>query len=419
MTIGVRQRDGSIRWAIFTAMPVALEDGRGAVVTFVDITDRRAAEKEREALGQRVAEAERLASLGTLAAGLAHEINNPLTFLLGNLELALIGDEIPRHLRQQLTDARDGGARIVRDIGAFSRQDTARVAPFDVGTALEEAIRLTGSQHRHRATLELDVDPGCTALGQEWRAVQVFVDLLSNAALACGEGSPESNRIGIAARVDGKDVVVRIEDDGCGMDADAVARAFVPFFTTRSVGAGTGLGLSISHGIVRGMGGSIELESESGVGTAVTVRLPRSEAAPAPAPPPAAPDQRAPVDTDALRILVVDDEPAIREIARAALSEHALTVVADGQAALDACDRATFDVVLLDLMMPRKTGADVLQALEETAPAQAARVVLMTGGAYTPALRSFVDQTRAPILSKPFGIAELRDAVRAAAGQGR
>ncbi len=230
-TIGVRQRSGEVRWAIFTAMPVDLVDGRGAVVTFVDITDRREAEEEREALSRRVAQAERMASLGTLAAGLAHEINNPLTYLLGNLELALLPLDADDGLRPKLQQAREGGsriARIVRDIGAFARRDSARIAPFDVGAALAEAVRLTAAQVGQRARLELDAPPGCAAIGQEWRAVQVFVNLLSNAALACDDGDDHHIRVSVT-----------VADDGCGMSPDAVSRAFVPFFTTRAVGGGS------------------------------------------------------------------------------------------------------------------------------------------------------------------------------------
>lgn len=406
-------------------MPVDLEGGRGAVVTFVDITDRRAAEEERRAMAGRVAQAERMASLGTLAAGLAHEINNPLTFLLGNLEMALLGGGLGPDLERQLGDARDGGsriARIVKDIGAFARRDSAHIGPFDVGAALDEAIRLTQPQHRQRALIAREIEDGCVGVGQEWRAVQVFVNLLSNAALACPAGRAGEHAITVRAAVEGGQVVIRIEDDGCGMDADQVARAFVPFFTTRDVGVGTGLGLSISHGIMAGMGGSIEFESQAGVGTCVTVRLPRSDAAAATArttTPGAVTHEpgRAPVGR--LSILVVDDEPAILEIARAALSAHDVTAVASGREALAACANREFDAVLLDLMMPELTGADVLRSLERSSPAQAARVVVMSGGVFTHEMRAYVEQTAHPVVTKPFSLAALEDVVRAAAARGR
>lgn len=420
-TIGVKQRSGEIRWALFTAMPVDLEDGRGAVVTFVDITDRRVAEQERQTLAGRVAQAERMASLGTLAAGLAHEINNPLTYLLGNLELALLGTGMPPSLRSQLGDARDGAtriARIVKDIGAFARRDSAQIAPFDVGSALVEAVRLTQPQHRLRAAVHTRISARCVGMGQEWRAVQVFVNLLSNAALACPQGGADRHRIDATVALEDGEVVVRVQDDGCGMGPDEVARAFVPFFTTRDVGVGTGLGLSISHGIISGMGGRIELDSEAGVGTVVTVRLPHSDLSVPQAGPPGS-ARTAARRAGQLRILVVDDEPAIREIARAALAGHLLTTVESGRAALAACEEQDFDAILLDLMMPELTGADVLHELERRSPEQAARVVLMTGGAYTAALRAFVEGGAHPVVSKPFRLVELEDAVRAAATRGR
>ncbi len=166
------------------------------------------------------------------------------------------------------------------------------------------------------------------------------------------------------------------------------------------------------------MGGQIELDSEAGAGTRVAVRLPRAQAAPeARSSRPTSPiAPRAPDAPDApLRVLVADDEPSILEIASAALDDHDLTCVHSGSEALQAAEAERFDVVLLDLMMPGLTGADVFQTWVERAPLQAQRVVFMTGGAYTPAVRAFAEDCDQPDLSKPFTLAALRDAVRAVA----
>lgn len=235
------------------------------------------------------------------------------------------------------------------------------------------------------------------------------MNLLSNAAHACGFGDPEAHVVEVIGRREGDTVVLRVVDDGCGMTEDEAAQALVPFFTTRDVGEGTGLGLSISHGIVGSMGGSMELESALGAGTTVWIRLPAvdipdapvTDAAPAPTALPTAP----------LRILAIDDEPEIHALLREALHTHRVESAHNGTEALERLAATPWDVVLLDVMMPRMSGIEVLRRLEADAPDVAAKVVLITGDAFTPKTRAFLDETTRPCLTKPFQLAELHQLV--------
>ncbi len=418
-TIGVRQRSGEVRWAVFSALPVELPGGRGAVVTFVDITERLAAEKEREDMARRVSHAERLASLGTLAAGLAHEINNPLTFVTVNIDVARARlEDTEPGLAALLSEAAEGAeriARIVRDVGVFSRYDPPDRVAVDAAAAVERAVQLTRGETRTRARVAVDIEPGCTVSGQEPRLVQVLVNLLSNAARACGEDEPDAHVVRVVGRRHADTVEVRVIDDGVGMDDDEVAQAFVPFFTTRDVGEGSGLGLAISHGIVNSLGGTISLDSAPGRGTTVTVRLPAIDA---PARAPANPDD--PLATPprtGLRILAIDDELEVHALLREALVDHTVTSAYGGQEGLNALADGEFDVILLDVAMPRTSGIEVLARLEAERPDLAARVLLVTGDAFTPRTRAFLEQTERPVLTKPFRLATLQRVVRSVAGR--
>jgi signal transduction histidine kinase len=234
----------------------------------------------------RLAQTERLAALGTLAAGIAHEINNPLTYVL--LELAqatrllptLANDQNRRVVEQidrLLKDALDGGERIrgiTAAIRTFSRPDDTRLRPVDIREPLDAAIKLAMNQIRRRAKLTTNYPDPFIVLANGGQLGQVFLNLLTNAAQAIPEGDVDANEIRVEAHITDDDVIVAISDTGSGIPEDLVSRIFEPFFSTKPVGQGTGLGLSISHSLVAGFGGSITLTSEVGKGTTFRVRLP-------------------------------------------------------------------------------------------------------------------------------------------------
>jgi PAS domain S-box-containing protein len=405
------QASGEVRWIHIWGQVV--RDGSGRPVrlsgTAQDIT-------ERKSLELRLAVADRMAALGTLAGGVAHEINNPLTFITNNLlylEEHLGGqgaEKLPHHeeLRKALSDAREGANRvrtIVKDLRTFSRVEDARRVPVDVHQGLDFAINMAAPELRPRARLVRDYGPVPPVLGDETRLGQVFLNLLVNAAQAIPEGNPEANAVTVRTRVGASgQVEVEIRDTGSGMKPEVLARIFEPFFTTKPVGVGTGLGLSICHGIVVALGGRISAWSEVGKGTAFTVSLPATEA------PPALPPERAPAPARGARarVLLIDDEPLVASSIRRTLKDtYDITMLLGTEALQRLLGGETYDAIVCDLAMPDITGMDLHDRLREHRPDMAARMIFLTGGAFTPRAQAFIGQTRY-WLEKPVELPVLR-----------
>jgi len=378
-----------------------------------DISERRQLELQLQL-------ADRMASVGTLAAGVAHEINNPLAYVLANLDFSLAELTHPTpdggELKRALGEARDGAVRvreIVRDLKAFSRGRDEEQELLDVRRVLQAAVGMAQNEIRHRARLSIELLDVPPVLGSEHRLSQVFLNLLINAAQAIPEGSSDAHLVNVATSTaeDGR-VAVEVTDTGAGIPEAVLPRVFDPFFTTKPVGVGTGLGLSIVHGIVAGMGGEIKVRSELGQGTIFTVLLPPAPAqAPTPAPHPPRPAAAA----GSASVLVVDDEPLVgRAVGRILSPPHRVTLASSGAEALALAEVNRYDVVLCDLMMPGMSGMDLHQRLGRTAPGVAGRMIFLTGGAFTEGARAFLARVSNARLEKPFEPAALREAVAAA-----
>ena len=242
---------------------------------------------ERRQLEEQLLVADRMVSMGTLAAGVAHEINNPLAFVQLNLEFALdqlrsasSGPDLDEVVRA-LDDAQEGAGRvraIVRDLKVFSRPDAAQVGVIDITRVIDSSIQMAHNEIRHRARLIKRFGETPPVSGNEARLGQVFLNLLINAAHSIREGASDENEIEITTRTDSSGcLVVSIRDTGAGMSAEVQRRIFDPFFTTKPIGIGTGLGLSVCHGIISGLGGRIEVDSEPAKGTEFRVFLPPAE----------------------------------------------------------------------------------------------------------------------------------------------
>ena len=367
---------------------------------------------ESKQVAARVVFSDRMVSIGTLAGGVAHEINNPLATIAANLTLLARGYD--RSLIEESQAAVERIRNIVRGLTAFSRGDADRRESIDLRRVLELAISLASSEIRHRAKLVTRFEPVPWIAADEAPLGQVFINLLVNAAEAMPEGNANGHEIRVGCFTDAAGwAVVEISDTGRGIPEKIQPRIFDPFFTTKPVGQGTGLGLSISHGIVRALGGDITFRTEPGRGSAFIVALPPAAApARAPTPPPVASDE-----SHRRTILIVDDEALFASSLRRLLAhEHAVTVTTSGRdalARLSAGER--YDVILCDLMMPELTGAELHAALLELDPEQARRMIFITGGAFTAASQAFLDRVPNPCFEKPCDLAQLRAAVRALA----
>jgi signal transduction histidine kinase/CheY-like chemotaxis protein len=390
----------------------------------------RRAEVERELNGSRVRLelSQRMAGLGRLAAGVAHEVNNPLSSVVANL--AFVAEELPDaplEVRQALREARDGAERVadvVRGLKTFSRPGDAARGPIDVREEVGAALRLARHELRHRATVRVQLEPVPPVVADAHELGQVFLNLLVNAAQAFPEGRADEHLVTVSTRT-GADgwALVEIADNGVGIPPKVLDRIFEPFFTTKPLGVGTGLGLAIAHGIVTNAGGRIEVESRVGQGSTFRVLLPRAPGAAVeavaalPAPATAQEPAAAPKGGSAARVLIVDDEPIVARAAVRVLAGYDVLVVNSAGEALRLFESGErYDAVLCDLMMPQMTGMELHARVAAFAPDLAARFVFITGGAFTDAAEEFLRTTPNGWIEKPFDRRGLRSAVERAIG---
>ncbi len=437
------RRDGRRTW-LESWHP--LRDDQGSIDAFVvmaqDVTERKRAEAERDALRARLAQADRLSSMGMLAAGVAHEINNPLSYVLYNLEsleqdvpaltdlmrrahaqlsaqlgedrvAASLGDDqrifeptVFTDVLERVREALSGTRRIkgiARSLGTFSRVERVEVGPVNLQSCVEHAITMGFNELKYRARVVKDFAPVPAVLASDGKVAQVFLNLLINAGHAIEEGHVEQNEVRIRTWSDGGWVCAEVGDTGKGIPAEHQAHVFEPFFTTKGVGIGSGLGLSICRNIVEELGGDITFTSEVGRGTRFLVRLPRMPSGWSE--PSAAPGVSVRERNEARgRILIVDDEDGIRAAIKRLLGDrHEVVAVSSGAEAQEllARDRA-FDLVYCDLMMPAMSGMELHAWLVNLDPGLAARVVFVTGGAFTPGASAYLAEVGNLRVEKPF-----------------
>jgi signal transduction histidine kinase len=402
-----------------------LKDKLARLVPVIDRELREAALRaEQRRMHEQLLISDRMASVGTLAAGVAHEINNPLTYInilvgrLSTLEAASQRDALSLHRLEMLDEVREGLRRVERitqDLRTYSRSDDGADGHTNVHATLDSALRIAGHEIRHRAQLVKSYAELPMVRGSDGRLGQVFLNLIMNAAQSMAEGEAHTNQLRVSTRLlDDGQVAVEIADTGTGIPHELLGRIFEPFFTTKKVGEGTGMGLSICRGIIHGLGGDISVRSELGKGSIFRVTLPATQIAVKPVParqtlPAITRDRHA-------RILVVDDDRSVGTVVASVLGgEHEVAIARSGREALVMLERdSDFDLIVCDVMMPEVSGIDLYEALVLVRPHLARRFLFMTAGAFTRSAALFLDKVRPPQIHKPFEADQLSDAVAAA-----
>jgi PAS domain S-box-containing protein len=414
-----RAADGRVLWIHGTAVVMRDEGGEavGYLGTALDVTERKQAQAQ-------LLFNDRMASVGTLASGVAHEINNPLAYVTANLDLIveevralapMLPSDRVREIEELATEGRQGAEkvrRIVRALKTFARDDEEQRVRLDVHSVLDLSINMVTTELKRRARVVRDYQWVPAVEADEARLGQVFINLLLNAAQAMPEGMSDRNTIRVVTRTNpaGR-VFIEVHDSGVGIAPEHRDQIFDPFFTTRPVGRGIGLGLSICHGIVTALGGDITVASEPGHGATFTVSLP---GVPVEVIPSSAQRPSGEVRKREGRILVVDDDPMVGTTLRRVLErDHEVTVVESGREALTLIGAGQrYDVILCDVMMPQMTGIELHAELGRLAVDQQERMIFVTGGTFTPKARAFFDKAPNALIEKPFNLRNLRAVVR-------
>ena len=416
----------------FNRMVADLERSTGELETLNRELDQRVAQRTAESTSaeeralraleelkltqDNLVQAEKMSAVGGLVAGVAHELNNPLTVVVGFSELLLERDLDPgaQQSAQWISDEARRAALIVQNLLAFARKQEVRSAPVDVNQALTATLDLKGYDLRvSNIEVEMELAPDLPPIMADVNQLQsVFLNLISNAQYSITAAHDRGTLRVKTELLDGE-VGVAIADDGSGIAAEDLRKVFDPFFTTKPVGTGTGLGLSICHGIVAEHGGRIWVESDYLRGATFHTAFPVAPSQPE------GEDIRQPQPEELAsvpvggRVLVIDDEEAIRDLVTAALSKagHQVDGLHDAGAALDLLGRASFDIVLVDIKMPGMNGPEFYRELAQRAPDMISRVVFMTGDTVSERTREFLERSERPVVEKPFDIETLQRTV--------
>jgi PAS domain S-box-containing protein len=411
----MKRSDGSEFWATVSARAVEYR-GEDVLVSVVqDMTEQLEVEAEMERHRAALHQREKLSALGEVLAGVAHELNNPLSVVVGQALMLKETAQQPKNIERarKISEAADRCARIVKTFLAMARQQPAESRPVDVNQMIESAIEVTGYSLRSSdidivLKLAPDLPP---VLGDVSQLGQVLTNLLVNAQQALEEVT-RKRRIEVSTEFDRQDgmVDIVIRDNGPGIPTELQTRIFEPLFTTKGVGSGTGIGLALCNRIVEVHGGKIKLASREGQGAKFTIRLPASTLAPkVPVPEEESKDPDRP-----LCALVIDDEEDVADLLAEILELAGYEVMAAGSGAeaLRLIERENFDVVLSDVRMPHLDGPALYGILRERRPELANRLAFVTGDTMSPNARRFLESTDRPYIEKPINPKEVRTLVR-------
>jgi len=381
----------------------------------VDISNERALQRKLSDQREQIFQAEKMSALGELLAGVAHELNNPLSVVVGHALMLRDESTDPVTLRriEKISASAERCARIVKSFLAMARQQPARLAPVELHEVLEiatDALRQGREGLQSSISVKLPSDLP-KLLADSDQIAQVFINLISNADQAI-TSSRQGGQVEISGQYDPASniVEIRVADDGPGIPDDIRSRIFDPLFTTKEIGKGTGIGLAYCHRVVTSHNGQIRLEPNEPSGAIFVLQLPATQR------PEDQPSQASGHTSriDAARVLVIEDEEDVADLIREILEGEGMDVehVSSAEEALAKLESQNFSLILTDLNMPGLGGRGFHQHILRDHPGLAARVAFVTGDSMSPSARAFLDRTERPYLEKPLAPAELRRLAR-------
>ena len=407
----LKRFDGKPIWVSLTASLIEYQGEEMIVASAHDLTDQRAAEEQMARQRDALYQSEKLSALGSLLAGVAHELNNPLSVVVGHAQLLkeTAGDQRTVERATKIGNAADRCSRIVKSFLAMARQRPPERRAVDLRDIVQATLDVTGYTLRTaNVELRLELDPAVPPVwGDSDQLNQVVTNIIVNAQQAMMDvTTPRVLTIRDTYDAAAGEVTLTIGDTGPGIPAEIQSRIFEPFFTTKDIGEGTGVGLAVSHRVVEAHDGRLRVDSVLGKGAVFTVTLPASAAAAEQAPPAAASDTPEP----AASILIIDDEPEVAQMLGDILASagHRVVTAGSGQRALRLIEGERFDVILSDVRMPELDGPSLYATLERTAPDLLKRTAFISGDTLSPSARVFLQRVRRPFLEKPFSLEEVR-----------
>lgn len=405
------RKDGRPCWCSISSRLIDFHGEQVIVSHTYDLTDRIEMQQELERQRETLHQNEKLSALGGLLAGVAHELNNPLSVVLGMSLILKETSTEPKTLDRadKISKAAERCARIVKTFLAMARQQPARTSNIAIGEVVTASLEVAGYAIRSSdISLSVDIEPDLPMIWADPDQLsQVLINLLVNAEQAL-HGWEGVRKIAVSARRNSRNgqVVIKVADSGPGVAEDILPRIFEPFFTTKEVGAGTGIGLSFCYRIVQSHGGTIHVEANAGGGSIFVMTLPPSQQ------PDELPDEMVDetIAASGLACLVVEDEPEVGELIAEVLKRDGfnVTLARSGEQALAALARQTFALILSDLKMPNMDGRRLFNHISDRHPSEVEKLVFLTGDTISPDAQVFLGATKRPFLEKPIRPDELR-----------
>ncbi len=398
--------------AALSARRISYQSEEAMVLGIYDLTERKQAEAQISRQQEALQQSEKMAALGGLLAGVAHELNNPLSVVVGQATLLMESNSDPKTITRadKIFKAADRCSRIVKSFLALARRKPPEHKPVAMNSLVQSALELLGFQIR-TGNIEViqELTPNLPDItGDGDQLTQVVTNLILNAAQAM-DGWDGPRRLTISSRSDGKQVILSVSDTGPGVPQEIRTRVFEPFFTTKSGKGGTGVGLSLCLNIVASHGGHLLIEDTAGGGATFIIQMPVAVAT--------AVETSTTVDAIALptnlRILLVDDEIELAQTLADLLEPegHQIDIAINGQVALEKLRKKSFDIIISDLRMPVLDGPGLYAALAAELPDYLKKIIYVTGDTLSSHVQTFLSENPVKVVEKPYRLSDVKRAM--------